>query len=252
MLALGNVVLRRRTIGALAAVLVFTLAGTAVAGSGRYGNVQLGITNSITGYTTTIGASVAGNALQVLNASTATAARALLARNAGAAGAIAAQNVGPGPAANFIVSTSRSPRAAPFTVNSSTKVVALNADKLDGLDSTNFQRTGAGGTDTAKAGTLAFGASIDLAVAGGTLAYYCFDTYAAWGWNGPVAEIWWDTGAADPGHASTTGVSSGLANAGDRYSFVFSTATRVAFVDLYSHHTSSDCHYALQASEYQH
>lgn len=130
---------RRRSAATVALVLVFVAAGTALAGSGRYASLQLGAFNFITGYATTLSATVAGNAFQVVNASTSSVARAILARNSSIGATIYAQNLGAGPAANFVVRTIE-PRSAPFTVNSATKVTSLNADRLDNLDSSQLQR----------------------------------------------------------------------------------------------------------------
>jgi hypothetical protein len=39
--------------------------------------------------------------------------------------------------------------------------------------------------------------------------------------------------------------------AGDRIGFVISTANRIAFIDLVSTDTGSECQFAYQASDYQ-
>jgi hypothetical protein len=98
---------RGNLVGYLA--LFIALGGTTYAATG--GNFILGKPNSASS-TTSLTAPVAGKGLQVTNTSTHVGAAAL------------GLNVAGG--------------HAPFTVNSGTKVSNLNADKLDGLDSTAF------------------------------------------------------------------------------------------------------------------
>jgi hypothetical protein len=102
---------RRNVVGYIA--LFVALGGTSYAATG--GNFILGKPNSA-GATTSLSAPVAGKALQVTNTST----------GSGATGL--GLNVASG--------------HAPFTVNSGTKVANLNADKLDGIDSTGFLPSG--------------------------------------------------------------------------------------------------------------
>ena len=92
--------------------LFVALGGTAVAATG--GNVILGKPNSA-GAKTSLSAAITTPALQLTNTSTGTGATAL------------GLNVAGG--------------HAPFTVNSPTKVAHLNADSLDGQDSTAFGHT---------------------------------------------------------------------------------------------------------------
>jgi hypothetical protein len=128
----------------------------------------------------------------------------------------------------------------------------VNADKLDDLDSTKFQRSGAGGFDTARAGTMPANDQDSFDVAEGRFRYACFTSNAGASWSGPAAEIWLDTGASDPQHFNTSGIGRAIENnAGDREQYVFATANRVAFVDLYSHATGSECHFAYQVSDYE-
>ena len=100
------------------AMCVALLALTVALGSAGYsatgGSFLLGLSNSAT-TTTTLAAPVAGPALRVTNTSTAT----------GSTGI------------TITTGTSRPPLA----INSSVKVVRLNADLLDGLDSTAFARS---------------------------------------------------------------------------------------------------------------
>src|SRR5437870_12301046 len=71
------------------------------------------------------------------NANSATSQTALTSSNAGKALNITQQSTGTGATA---LGLSVPAGKAPFTVNSGTKVANLNADKLDGLDSTGFLR----------------------------------------------------------------------------------------------------------------
>jgi hypothetical protein len=74
-----------------------------------------------------------------------------------AAAALAARNTGGGPAASFSVNAG----IAPFKVSSQTKVAGLNADQLDGVDSTGLQRRVSG---TCAAGTAVRGVNSDGSV----------------------------------------------------------------------------------------
>jgi hypothetical protein len=98
---------------ALAALFV-ALGGVGVAATG--GNFILGQSNTADKATALSAPVAGGKALQLSNTSTTSGATAL----------------GLGVASGH----------APFTVNSATKVGNLNADKLDGVDSTQFQRVG--------------------------------------------------------------------------------------------------------------
>jgi hypothetical protein len=76
-------------------------------------------------------------------------------------------------------------------------------------------------------------------------------------WSGPVAEVWIENGQADPElHSeSSVGISAGfsITHPWDHKQFVFATATRIAFVDIYSSVSTPDSHctFAYQHSEYQ-
>ena len=128
---------RRNVAATTAGVLALTVASVAVAGNGRYANLQLGITNTINGYMTTLAGSYAYQMLQLTNSSTATYARALVANTASAvSGTIYARNSGGGPALELVVNAGK----APMKVNSAVKVTGLNADSLDDLDQSAFLR----------------------------------------------------------------------------------------------------------------
>jgi hypothetical protein len=103
--------IRANVVGYIA--LFIALGGTTYAATG--GSFILGNPNSASS-TTSLSAPVAGKALQVTNTST------------GASATGLGLNVASG--------------HSPFTVNSGTKVTNLNADKLDGIDSTGFLPSG--------------------------------------------------------------------------------------------------------------
>jgi hypothetical protein len=96
--------------GGVGAAVVMA-ASAALAGSGVGGVFNLGRTNTVGAQTTLTG-------------------------NAGSVAQLRVQNTGGGPAFAAVVK----PGAAPFTVSSSVRVHGLNADKLDGIDSTGFLR----------------------------------------------------------------------------------------------------------------
>ncbi len=115
--------LRRGLLGAAAAALCLTTT-TALAGSGVGAVFNLGQTNTVNGTSTLTGVTAAPQ-LTVKNTSTNSAATAL----------------------NLSVAAGRTP----FKVNSAVKVANLNADQLDGKDSTGFY---AGGSKVANADKL--------------------------------------------------------------------------------------------------
>jgi hypothetical protein len=99
------------TVAAVVTALTLATASVAVAGSGKGGVFNLGVTNTVNAITKLTG-TVAGPSLQIINNST----------NAA------------GTALNLQVATGK----PPLKVNSTTKVANLNADQLDGLDSSAF------------------------------------------------------------------------------------------------------------------
>jgi hypothetical protein len=112
--------------------LFVALGGVGVAANG--GDFILGLANTANGTSSLTGTS-AGAQLAVSNSATNSTARALSLNGSSPAAALIAHNSS-GPAAAF-----QSPsNVAPFNVNSTQKVASLNADLLDGLDSTAFQR----------------------------------------------------------------------------------------------------------------
>jgi hypothetical protein len=123
---------------ALVAGIVGALAATATvafADSGIGGVFNLGQTNSVNHASALVG-STAGAQVTFYNASTAAnAAGAAVYGKSATVAALQAGNLGAGPALGLCVT----PGHAPLTVNSATKVANLNADKLDGIDSSQLQ-----------------------------------------------------------------------------------------------------------------
>src|SRR4051812_32629136 len=114
--------------------LAVSLSGTAIAANG--GNVILGKANTATAQTG-LTANRAGKALQITNTSTGTGATPL-----------------------GLTSAAGQP---PFTTNSATKVANLNADLLDGVDSTGFYASGATVFDSSRLGGHTFAQVISFA-----------------------------------------------------------------------------------------
>jgi hypothetical protein len=104
---------RKFTVLAVAAALTLGTASAALAGSGVGGVFNLGKINTVNAITTLVG-SVSGPSLRIDNNSTNSAATAL--------------------------DLQVEPGKTPMKVNSTTKVANLNADQLDGTDSTAFGR----------------------------------------------------------------------------------------------------------------
>ena len=132
--------LRRAAMVAAAGALLVT--STAIAGSGAGGIFNLGVENTVSttgssvGTTKLLGA-VNGNSLSLQNTSTSSVARAVaaLSRSASAATAMF-ENTGGGPALSLVVPAGRPPLA----VSSTARVANLNADRIDGVDSTSLAR----------------------------------------------------------------------------------------------------------------
>ncbi len=110
-------------------------AAVALAGTGINGVFNLGVSNSVNAKTSLTG-STAATQLKVTNTSTVAGASGLVATSASSSQTGSFTNTGGGPAGGFSVNSG----VAPFTVNSTTKVGALNADQLDGLDSAALQK----------------------------------------------------------------------------------------------------------------
>lgn len=123
-----------RIFGIAAAVLA-VCATTALAGSGVGGVFNLGQTNTVNGATTLSGSS-AGAQLKVTNAFASGTGIWGQSASKTAAG-VQGMNTAGGPGLQSTVSSNAIP---PLKINSSAKVVSLNADRLDGFDSTVFSR----------------------------------------------------------------------------------------------------------------
>jgi hypothetical protein len=93
----------------------------------------------------------------VVNTSAAAGASGLVATSAGSSQTGSFTNSGGGPAASFTVNGG----VAPFTVNSQTKVGALNADQLDGLEGSALQKR--------VTGTCAVGAAVRVVNSNGSV-----------------------------------------------------------------------------------
>ena len=123
-----------RTPAVVGSVLAAVIAGTAVAGTGVGGLFELGVANTVNAVTSLSGAAAGPAAspspmLRVTNTAT-----------SGALGASITSSGGPALQLR-VLSPSGAARPAPMTVDSGTRVVNLNADRLDSLDSTSFLRS---------------------------------------------------------------------------------------------------------------
>lgn len=123
--------LKGATVGVVCAV-VGGMTTLAFAGSGVGGVFNLGVSNTVT-QQTSLSDSSTGAALKLSN----TTGLGLSATSPSASQpALQAQNTGGHPAATFISNSG----VAPFTVSNSIRIHNLNADLLDGLDSTALQK----------------------------------------------------------------------------------------------------------------
>jgi hypothetical protein len=116
--------------------------------------------------------------------------------------AVLGLNLGGGPGLSSTVNSG----VAPLSVNSDTKVAKLNADKLDGLDSTGFLQnqvpltlSGYGPTDTGIINGNGYGTANGVqgtALAGGASGVYGADMQGGFGVSGhSTAPAWFDYGA---------------------------------------------------------
>ena len=127
----------------LAVILSLTVGvvSKATAHTGYAGLFHLGHPNAASALSSLVG-TVSNGMLQVTNNSTATTATSVRVTNKSRVSpAVRATNSGGGPALGLKVASGK----APMTVNSGAKVANLNADKLDGLDSTEI---GVNGVET--------------------------------------------------------------------------------------------------------
>jgi hypothetical protein len=129
--------MRQRSALTTAIVLAVVIAGTTLAAA-TGDPLRLGMTNTINAATTWSGAATS-RLLQISNTSTAAGARALSVLSSAAASTLYVQNTGTGAGVQIQVAAGK----PPITVNGAAgKATNLNADKLDGLDSTQLQRDG--------------------------------------------------------------------------------------------------------------
>ena len=154
--------LRRAALTALIGVIA--VASTVVAWSGPGGIFNLGVVNEISSSgtsvnTTALRGAVNGDHLLVQNTSTSSVARAVSAISSSSSAATARlENKGGGPALSLVVPARRAPMAVSAGAG---KVVNLDADRLDGLDSTQLQRR--------VAATCPAGSAISSVAAAGTV-----------------------------------------------------------------------------------
>lgn len=126
--------MRRRATAVGALILVFVMAGTALAAS-RGNAWRLGYVETLNAYVTGITGIHTAELLRIANTNGSSGARAIRAESKGSgAGTIYAKNTGGGPAAEFVTNAGR----APFKVNRTSKVANLNADFVDGKSAGAF------------------------------------------------------------------------------------------------------------------
>jgi hypothetical protein len=154
--------MRRPGVIALALILVFAMAGTVYAAS-RGNAWRLGYVETLNSYNTGIvGARGGGEIFKIKNTSAASGSRAMRVENGSNSATIYLKNTGTGSAAEFVTGPGR----APFKVNQTTKVTKLNADLLDGLNSSSFVRSSLalGTTESGVWGAAGPVGSYDLAI----------------------------------------------------------------------------------------
>jgi len=146
-------------------------ATVALAGSGVGGVFNLGVSNSVDAKTALTGASPRMQ-LQVTNTSADASTSGLAVNSASGATTGVFTNSGGGPAGGFFVDAG----VKPFTVNSQTRVGNLNADLLDGLDSTALQRR--------VTGTCAAGSAVRVVNSNGSVVCEAVVKGSAWSLTG--------------------------------------------------------------------
>lgn len=129
----GSSFIRGAAVGGIGAALVMT-ATSALAGTGVGGVFNLGQANSVDQRTLLTGNTPSGNNQLQVTDTLAAGGSALGAQSSSASPTAKFVNNSTGSAASFTVQ----PGKAPFTTNSTVKVKNLNADTVDGLDSTAF------------------------------------------------------------------------------------------------------------------
>ena len=131
-------------LGSATAVAVVA-ATAALAGTGVGGLFNLGQSNTVNAPSSLYG-TTAGKQLVVANFGTVSSSGALLGYGKGSSPAATFQNAGGGPALSLLAGTGQ----PPFTTNSAYRVANLNADRLDGVDSTQLLRGNGGSYSSRK------------------------------------------------------------------------------------------------------
>jgi hypothetical protein len=212
--------LRRRPSPALViACLALLIALGPTAYASHVGLLDLGHSNPVGGAQTSLTGNRAGKLLQVTNSSTAAGSTAL------------GLTVGAG--------------RTPFTVNSSTKVANLNADKLDGLDSSAFGRT------SGQTVAVPPGFNMQIGQAGSLVLFYsCSDPTSGNGalilWNnsGSVANVFVDSGGNNPLHIELSAGQQSVLPAALVDSFHIDAqgaASGISTIDVAIAHRTDDC-----------
>jgi hypothetical protein len=225
--------LRSGIVGGIVAGAVI-LAGSAVAGSGVGSVFNLGQSNTVNGPSGLSG-TTAGKQLVVANLGTASSSTALLAFGRGASPAATFQNGGAGPAVSLLAGAGQ----PPFTTNSAYRVANLNADKLDGIDSSSFAQTyrGVPGNTAGTAKTLLGSSAVNIGSSAALLTVPglahvdvgCTATqgYVSFG-NDTAGDAFWDITNGDVGHDHFnpgTTITTGFAVDVQRYTYHFFVGT---------------------------
>ena len=118
----GSSLAHRRAVVAAGVVASLLVASTVLAGTGYNGTFNLGVLNTVNGYATKLTGALGGTLLQVTNTSTST------------------SSVGLGVRSQYgtPLALTGATTKPPMTVNSSVRVLNLNADRVDGKHAADF------------------------------------------------------------------------------------------------------------------